>query len=56
MKTFQCVAKSGKTGKEIIVMVRAIDASQAKSNALIQARQQFGNNGGAVSVISCKEA
>lgn len=56
MKTFECIARSGKTGKEIVVIVRAIDASQAKMYALVQARQQFGNNGGGVTVIGCKEA
>lgn len=56
MKTFECVAKSGKTGKEIIIIIRAIDASQAKMNALVQARQQFGNNAGSVTIIECREA
>jgi hypothetical protein len=56
MKTFECIAKSGKNGKEIVIFVRAIDASQAKMNALVQARQQFGSSGGGVTVISCKEA
>ena len=40
---------------DIIILIRAIDASQAKMNALVQARQQFGSSGG-VTVISCKEA
>ena len=56
MKTFECIAHSGKNGKEIVIFVRAIDASQAKMNALAQARQQFGNNAGSVSIIKCKEA
>ena len=56
MKTFECVARSGNTGKEIVIFVRAIDASQAKMNALVQARQQFGSSGGGVTVISCKQA
>ena len=55
MKTFECIAHSGKTGKEIIIFVRAIDASQAKMNALVQARQQFGSSGGCVTIIGCKE-
>jgi hypothetical protein len=40
MKTFECIAKSGNTGKEIVILIRAVDASQAKMNALVQARQQ----------------
>ena len=55
MKTFECIAKSGNTGKEIVIFIRAVDASQAKMNALVQARQQFGSGAGAVTVISCKE-
>ena len=54
MKTYECIARSGNTGKELVILVRAIDASQAKMNALVQARQQFGSSGG-VTVISCKE-
>lgn len=38
MKTFECIAKSGNTGKEIVIFIRAIDASQTKMNALVQAR------------------
>ena len=56
MKTFECIARSGNTGKQIVIFVRAIDASQAKMNALVQARQQFGSSGGGVTVISCKES
>ena len=56
MKTFECIAKSGNTGKEIVIFVRAYSASSAKADALIQARQQFGSSGGGVTVISCKEA
>ena len=56
MKTFECIARSGKTGKEIVIFVRAIDASQAKMKALVQARQQFGSSGGGVTIIGCKEA
>ena len=41
MKIFECIAKSGNTGKEIVVFVRAVDASQEKMNALVQARQQL---------------
>jgi hypothetical protein len=56
MKTFECIAKSGKNGNEIVIFVRAIDASQAKMNALVQARQQFGNNAGSVTIVGCKES
>jgi hypothetical protein len=56
MKTFECIAKSGKNGKEIVIFIRAVDASQAKMNALVQARQQFGGNAGSVTIIACKES
>ena len=56
MKTYECIAKSGKNGKEIVILIRAVDASQAKMNALVQARQQFGNNAGSVTIVGCKEA
>ena len=55
MKTFECIAHSGSTGKQIVIFVRAIDSSTAKMDALQQARQQFGPNGGAVTVISVKQ-
>jgi hypothetical protein len=55
MKTFECIAKSGNTGKEILILVRAVDASQAKMNALVQARQQLGNGAGSVTIVGCKE-
>ena len=55
MKTFECVAHSGNTGKEIVIFVRAVDSSKAKMDALTQARQQFGSGAGAVSIVSCKE-
>ena len=55
MKTFECIAKSGNTGKEIVIFVRAIDESQAKMNALPQARQQFGSGAGSVTIVACKE-
>ena len=55
MKTYECIAKSGNTGKEIVIFIRAIDASQAKMNALVQARQQFGPGAGAVTIVSAKE-
>ncbi len=56
MKTFECIAHSGNTGKQIVIFVRAIDSSSAKRDALIQARQQFGPGAGAVTIIGCKEA
>lgn len=55
MKTFECIAHSGNTGKQIVLYVRAYSASSARADALIQARQQFGSSGGAVTIISCKE-
>jgi hypothetical protein len=56
MKTFECIAKSGNTGKEIVIFIRAVDASQAKMNALVQARQQFGGGAGSVTIVGCKES
>jgi hypothetical protein len=55
MKTYECIAHSGNTGKQIVIFVRAIDSSSAKRDALIQARQQFGPGAGAVTVVGCKE-
>ena len=55
MKTFECVAHSGNTGKQIVIFVRAIDSSRARMDALVQARQQFGSGAGSVSIVSCKE-
>ena len=55
MKTYECVAHSGNTGKQIVIFVRAIDSSRARMDALVQARQQFGSGAGAVSIVSCKE-
>lgn len=51
MKTYQCIAKSGNTGKEIVIMVRAMSESNARMDALQQARQQFGSNAGSVTII-----
>ena len=56
MKTFECIAHNGKSGKQIVIIVRAVDASQAKMNALVQARQQFGSGAGAVTIVGCKES
>ena len=55
MKTFECIAHSGNTGKQIVIMVRAVSASTAKTEALNQARQQFGSGAGAVTIVSVKE-
>ena len=55
MKTFECIAHSGNTGKEIVIMVRAGDSSKARMDALNQARQQFGSGAGSVTIVSVKE-
>jgi len=55
MKTFECIARSGNTGKEIVVTVRAMDSTRARMEALTQARQQFGSGAGAVTIVSVKE-
>ena len=55
MKTYECTAHSGNTGKQIVIFVRAVSATNAQRDALIQARQQFGPGAGAVSIVSVKE-
>ena len=55
MKTYECVARSGNTGKQIVILVRAISRSSAEAEALKQARQQFGSGAGSVAIESCKE-
>lgn len=55
MKTFECIAHNGKNGKEIAILVRAVGASQAKMDAIVLARQQFGPGHGAVTIIGCRE-
>ena len=55
MKTYECVAHSGNTGKQIVLFVRAYSASSARADALVQARQQFGPSAGSVTIVSCKE-
>ena len=55
MKTYECIAHSGNTGKQIVLLVRAYSASSARADALVKARQQFGSNAGAVTIISCRE-
>ena len=55
VKTYECIAHSGNTGKQIVIFVRALDASKARMMALEQAKVQFGPGAGAVTVISAKE-
>jgi hypothetical protein len=55
MKTYECIAHSGNTGKQIVLFVRAYSASSARADALVQARQQFGSGAGSVTIIGCKE-
>ena len=55
MKTYECIARSGNTGKQIVLFVRAYGASNARMDALQQARQQFGSGAGSVTIISVKE-
>lgn len=55
MKTYECIARSGNTGKQIVIFVRAFNASGARADALVQARQQFGSGAGAVTIVSVKE-
>ena len=55
MKTYECIVRSGKTGKQIVILVRAHSRGDAQANALKQARAQFGNNAGAVVIDSTKE-
>lgn len=54
MKTYECIAHSGNTGKQIVIFVRAISASNAQIDALKQARQQFGSGTGSVTIVSVK--
>ena len=55
MKTYECIARSGNTGKQIVIFVRAISSTNARMDALTQARQQFGPGAGAVTIVSVKE-
>lgn len=58
MKTYECIAHSGATGKQMVIFVRAYTASNARAEALIQAREQFARlqfSTGSVTIISCKE-
>jgi hypothetical protein len=55
MKTFECIAHSGNTGKQIVIFVRAYSVSSARAYALVSARQQFGSGAGSVTIVSCKE-
>ena len=58
MKTYECIAHSGNTGKQIVIFVRAYSESSARADALIQAREQFARTQfttGAVTIVSCKQ-
>lgn len=55
MKTFECIAHSGNTGKEIVIMVRAMNSTSATRDALEQAKKQFGSGAGAVSIVKVRE-
>ena len=58
MTTYECIAHSSNTGKQIVIFVRAYSESSARADALIQAREQFARQRfttGAVTIISCKE-
>jgi hypothetical protein len=55
MKTYECIAHSGNTGKQIVIFVRAYSSSSARADALVQARAQFGHGAGAVTIVSVKE-
>ena len=46
MKTYECIAHSGNTGKQIVLFVRV--------DALVQARQRFGPGAGSVTIIKRK--
>lgn len=54
MKTYECVARNGNNGNEIVIFVRAYDESSAKSSAWNQAKQQFGSSAGSITIVSCK--
>lgn len=54
MKTYECIAHSGNTGKQIVIFVRAISDSNAQMDALKQARQQFGSGAGFVTIVRIK--
>ena len=55
MKTYECIAHSGNTGKQIVIFVRAFSDTSARRDALEQARKQFGPGAGAVTIVSVKE-
>ena len=55
MKTYECIAHSGNTGKQIVIIVRAISSTNARMDALTQARQQFGSGAGTVTIVRCRE-
>ena len=55
MKTYECIAHSGNTVRQIVILVREYSASSAKASALAQARARFGPGAGAVTIVSVKE-
>ena len=55
MKTYECIARSGTTGKQIVLFVRATSPANAQMDALKQARMQFGSDAGAVFIDRVKE-
>ena len=55
MKTYECIARSGNTGKQIVIFVRAISSTNARMDALTQARQQFSPGAGADTIVSVTE-
>ena len=55
MKTYECIARSGNSGKQLVFLIRAHSRGEAQSSALKQARAQFGNDAGSVSIDSTKE-
>lgn len=55
MKTYECIARSGNSGKQIVIFVRATSPGNAQMEALRQARIQFGPSAGAVIIDSVKE-
>ena len=54
MKTYECIAHSGNTGNEIVIFVRAVTESNARMEALEEAKQRFGSGAGAVTIKSAR--
>ena len=55
MKTYECIARSGNTGNEIVLFIRAYTPQSAHAEAIKQAKLQFGPGAGAIFVPSVKE-